>query len=334
VTKDAAEPVTIGKETVEPGRSRQFDLRFARLPTGTWESIPISIINGRKPGPTIWLSGAVHGDEINGVEIIRRVLPKIEARKLAGTVIAVPVVNVFGFLNQARNLPDRRDLNRSFPGSNRGSLASRLAHLFMKEVVSKCQYGIDIHTAAGHRINLPQVRADLKDAETFRLAEAFGAPVAIHAKVRDGSLRQAATELGIKVVLYETGSVQRFEEQSVATGVLGILRMMQALGMGTWDTPPPARPPLIIHKTTWVRANRSGILTLRLDLGDTVEAGQRIGTVGDALGGRPTLVKAHASGTVIARTLNPLVSQGDALVHIAVPRADGKDEPAVRRRLD
>jgi len=334
VTRDAAEPVTIGKETVGPGRSRQFDLRFARLPTGTWESIPISIVNGRKPGPTIWLSGAVHGDEINGVEVIRRVLPRIEARRLSGTVIAVPVVNVFGFLNQTRNLPDRRDLNRSFPGSNRGSLASRLAHLFMTEVVGKCQYGIDLHTAAGHRTNLPQVRADLSDPETRRLATAFGPQVTIHARVRDGSLRQAATEMGIKVLVYESGSVQRFEEQSVETGVAGILRVMQELGMGSWDTPPPPQPTLIVHKTTWVRANRSGILTLKLELGETVEAGQRLGTVGDALGGRPTLVKAHASGTVIARTLNPLVSQGDALVHIAVPRADGKDEPAIRRRLD
>lgn len=327
-----ADPITVGGETILPGRSRTFDLRFARLPTGTWESIPVSVVNGRKPGPVIWISGAIHGDEINGVEIIRRVLPHLDARKLAGAVIAVPVVNVFGFLNQNRYLPDRRDLNRSFPGSNRGSLASRLAHLFMTEIVAKCRYGIDLHTAAGHRTNLPQIRTDLKDPENLRLATAFGAPFAIHARVRDGSLRQAATERGIKVLVYEAGAVQRFEEPAITTGVHGALRVMQALGMGVWDIPDIGGETSVIHKTAWVRAARSGIARREVNLGEAVVTGQRIGTVGDALGGRPTLIKATAAGTVIAHTLNPLVSQGDALIHIAVPQAEGRDEPAEPRR--
>ncbi len=332
MTRPAGEPIKIGAEVVAAGRSRTFDLPFARLPTGTWESLPISVINGRRDGPLIWLSGAIHGDEINGVEVVRRVVRRLDARKFSGGVIAVPVVNVFGFLNQSRYLPDRRDLNRMFPGSKRGSLASRLAHLFMTEVVNKCQYGIDLHTAAGHRSNLPQIRADLNDQETLALAKAFGAPVAIHAKVRDGSLRQAATEKGIKVLLYEAGGVQRFEENSVETGVAGVLRVMQHLGMGSWDVP-TAPEPIIVRKTTWVRASRSGICTLTVDAGETVVQGQRVGSIGDALGGRPTYIKASAPGTVIARTYNPLVSQGDALVHIAVPRAEGKDEPAERRRV-
>ncbi len=332
VTRVKAEPIQVGSEVIEPGRSLTFDLPFARLPTGTWESIPISVINGRKPGPYLWLSGAIHGDEVNGVEIIRRVLPHLDPRKLAGAVISVPVVNVFGFLNQSRYLPDRRDLNRMFPGANRGSLASRLAHLFMSEVVNKCEYGIDLHTAAGFRTNLPQIRADMNDAETRKLAVAFGTSVAIHAKVRDGSLRQAATELGIKVLLYESGSVQRFEEHCIEAGEFGILRVMQELGMGTWETPPPSREPAVIRKTTWVRASRSGIATISVEPGDSVDEDQRIGTIGDAIGGRPTHVKASATGVVIARTLNPLVSQGDALVHIAVPKVEGRDEPAESRR--
>ncbi len=331
MTKDAGEPIKIGNEIVAAGRTRTFDLPFARLPTGTWESLPVSVINGRRDGPIIWLSGAIHGDEINGVEIVRRVVRRLDARKFSGGVIAVPVVNVFGFLNQSRYLPDRRDLNRMFPGSNRGSLASRLAHLFMNEVVNKCQFGIDLHTAAGHRSNLPQIRADLNDADTLAMARAFGAPVAIHAKVRDGSLRQAATEKGIKVLLYESGGVQRFEESCIETGVTGVLRVMQHLGMGTWDVP-PAADPVVVRKTTWVRARRSGICTLSVQPGDVVEVDQKMGSIGDALGGRPTFVRATASGTVIARTFNPLVSQGDALVHIAVPKVEGKDEPAVRRR--
>lgn len=332
MSKDVAEAIKIGGETVLPGRSAQIDLKFARLPTGTWESISVSVINGRRPGPTLWLSGAVHGNEINGVEIARRVLRQVGGRKLAGTLVAVPVVNVFGFLNQSRYLPDRRDLNRSFPGSTRGSLASRLAHLFMNEIVNKCQYGIDLHTAAEHRINLPQIRADLKDPDTRRLATAFGAPVAIHAKVRDGSLRQAATERGCRVLVYEAGQVQRFEESYVDTGVQGVLRVMEALGMGRWDLPVVAEPTLTIRKTKWIRASRSGIAGITAELGERVTAGARIGTIGDAVGGRPTFVTAAVTGTVIAKALNPLVSQGDALVHIAVPDTEGKDEPAERRR--
>lgn len=329
-----ADPINIGGETIGPGRRRIFDLRFARLPSGTWESLPVAVINGHKPGPIIWLSGAVHGDEINGVEVIRRVLPRLDARRLAGAVISLPVVNVLGFVGQSRYLPDRRDLNRSFPGSSRGSLASRLAHLFMTEVVAKCRYGIDLHTAAGHRTNLPQIRADLNDPETLELARAFGAPFAIHARVRDGSLRQAAAELGIKVLVYESGAAQRFDEDSITAGVDGVLRVMQSLEMGTWEVPPVTVDPAIIRKTTWVRAGRSGIATLTIELGETVVKGQRIGSIGDALGGRPTLIKTSVAGVVIARTLNPLVSQGDALVHIAVPQAEGRDEPPEPRRRE
>ena len=324
-------PITIGDQTVEPGRARRFSLPFARLPTGTWESIPVAIVNGRRDGATVLISSAIHGDEINGVEICRQTLRRLEARRLSGAVIVVPVVNVFGFLNNDRYLPDRRDLNRSFPGSRRGSLAARVAHLFTTEVVSKADTVIDLHTAASSRVNLPQIRADLDDTETRRLAEEFGAPFVIHARVRDGSLRQAATEMGKRVLLYEAGQAQRFEPDSVETGVTGILRVLQALDVGQWDLPRP-RPPTEVRKTTWVRATRSGIADLsQADLGMRVEAGQRLGSIGDALGGRPTMFKATASGFIIAKTQNPLVSQGDALVHVAVPNQEGRDEPAERR---
>lgn len=324
--------IRIGTEVIAPGHTRRFDLRFARLPTGTWESIPIAVINGRRPGPTVWLSAAIHGDEINGVEIIRRVLRRLEVRRLAGAVIAVPVVNVFGFVNQSRYLPDRRDLNRCFPGSTRGSLAARLAHLFLEKVVSQCELGIDLHTAAGHRTNLPQIRANLDDPDTGRLAEAFGAPFAVHARVRDGSLRQAATERGITVLLYEAGGTQRFETGPIEAGVAGVLRVLQAREMGTWDVPVPEKP-IQVRKTTWVRASRSGIAVLDLELGQKVEKGEKVGSIGDAHGGRTTRITATETGFAVARTLNPLVSQGDALFHIAVPGISGQDEPPERRRL-
>ena len=325
-------PLTVGKTTVLPGKSKRFDLEFARLPTGTWESLPIALVNGRKPGPLVWISGAVHGDEINGVEITRRVLKRLDARKMAGAVIGIGIVNVLGFLNSSRFLPDGRDLNRSFPGSRRGSLASRLAHLFSREVIAKCDVGIDLHTAAGHRTNAPQIRANLDDPATVELARAFGARFLIHAKVRDGSIRQAATEMGIKVLLYEAGQVNRFDERCIQLGVEGVLRTLQSLGMGDWEVDPAAEAPVFTRKTTWVRAGRSGIANLDVGLADEVAEGDRIGAIGDALGGRPTRIRATTSGFVIAKTQTPLVAQGDALVHLAVPGAEGRDEPAERRR--
>lgn len=324
-------PITVGDQTIEPGRSRRFELPVTRLPSGTWESMPVAVINGRRPGPHVFLSAAVHGDEVNGVEIIRRVLPHLDARKIGGAVIAVPIVNVLGFLNQSRYLPDRRDLNRSFPGSVRGSMASRLAHLFMTEVVAHCRYGIDLHTAAAERINAPQIRADLEDPDTHRLATAFGAQFTIHARVRDGSLRQAGTERGIKVLLYEAGSQQRFQQSAIDTGVHGVLRVLEMLGMGTWELPDP-HATVALRKTQWIRATRSGIATLDIELGDIVGKGQVLGTIGEALGGRRTGIRATADGHVIAVNQNPLVSQGDAMVHIGVPDVVGKDEPAERRR--
>jgi predicted deacylase len=318
-------PITVGDVTVAPGKRKQFDLPAARLPTGTWMSLPVAVVNGRHPGPTIWLSGAVHGDEINGVAIIRRVMERLTARDLHGAVIAVPIVNVFGFINESRYLPDRRDLNRSFPGSPRGSLAARLAHLFVKEIVGHCDVGIDLHTAAGHRINVPQIRADMSDERTRQLSQAFGAPFLVDAKIRDGSLRQAATERDKPVLVYEAGQAQRFDDEPIATGVAGVLRVMESLGMGAWDAPPASIPPVMIGRTTWVRARRGGIAEIAVGLGEQVDKGQVLATISDSLGRKRSHVSAPLGGWVIAQTLNPLVSQGDALVHVAA--AEGASSP-------
>ncbi len=208
--------IEIAKEIIPPGRSLRLDLPVSRLPTQTLLSLPITIVNGVTPGPRLWLSAALHGDELNGVEIIRQVLAKIKPKQLRGTLLAVPIVNVFGFIEQSRYLPDRRDLNRCFPGSENGSLASRLANLFMREIVSHSTHGIDLHTAAINRVNLPQIRGNLKDPETYRCAKAFGTKIIMHANTRDGSLRQAATKKGIPVLLYEAGEALRFNSQAIA----------------------------------------------------------------------------------------------------------------------
>lgn len=323
--------IKVGDRTVSPGRTARFDLPFARLPTGTDASLPVAVVNGRYAGPHVWMSGAIHGDELNGVEIIRRVLRRLEARRLHGAILAVPIVNVFGFLSESRYLPDRRDLNRSFPGSRRGSLANRLAHLFMTEVVSQCNLGIDLHTATNHRVNLPQVRADLDDPETRRLALAFGAPFAIQARLRDGSLRQAALERGIGVLLYEAGQAHRFDEAAIEAGVEGVLRVLNELGMTEVDVPGPPEVRMV-RRTAWVRARRGGITRLDPGLGSYVQRGDVIGSVSDSFGTRPTRIKSNAEGWVIARTLNPLIAPGDALVHLATGMGPDRDEPAERRR--
>lgn len=315
---------------MKPGRKVQIELPFARVVTGATESLPVKVINGRSSGPNIWLSAAIHGDELNGIQIIRRVIKDLDAKNLRGAVIAVPIVNPLGFINESRYLPDRRDLNRSFPGSPRGSTASRLAHLFMDQIVDQCTVGIDLHTASNHRINHPQIRADLDDAMTLELTRAFGAPFTIHAKLRDGSLRQAATERGKTVLLYEGGQAHRFDDSAVEAGVNGILRTLRAMGMIDVRLP-RAKPTRLIRRTRWVRARRGGIADIAVRLGDHVYEGEPVALISDAFGMRPTTVKASESGWVIARSLRPLVNSGDSLVHIAAESGPDRDESPDRQ---
>jgi uncharacterized protein len=330
VAEGRNDPITIGTTTVPPGRKVRIELPVARLPTGSVASLPIAVINGRTSGPVVWVSGGIHGDEINGVEVVRGVMRQLDAKSLRGAVIAVPIANPLGFMMRSRYLPDRRDLNRSFPGSIRGSTASRLAHLLMTEVVSHCSVGIDCHTAAHDRTNLPQIRADIDDKETLRLARAFGAPFTIKSRVRDGSLRQSATELGAKMLLYEAGQANRVDDDAIRFGIDGVMRTLRSMKM--IDNHLPRTPPTrIVRRTRWVRARRGGLVEIGPKLGDRVREGDVIARISDAFGTRPTQVKAPNSGWVIARALNPLVNPGDALVHIAAEQGPDLDEPAERR---
>ena len=309
-------PFTIADYDVPAGRRGKFELPIAQLMSGTPVALPVLVYHGRNEGPTIWLSAAVHGDELCGVEIIRQVIATLDPRSMSGTVIALPVVNVHGFNSGDRYLPDRRDLNRSFPGSARGSLASRIADLVMTEVVGRCSVGIDLHTGSDHRTNLPQIRADLDDGETLRLARIFGAPIAMHSSTRDGSLRQAATEAGATVLLYEGGESLRFDPAAVAAGRDGTLRILADLGL-TPTIDLPAGVTVLSRQSRWVRASRSGILHLEAGLGSTVEPGEPIATIVDPFGKRLSTVRAKDGGLVIGATQHPLVNQGDAVAHIA-----------------
>ncbi|NND74887.1 MAG: succinylglutamate desuccinylase/aspartoacylase family protein [Ilumatobacter sp.] len=318
---------TIGDLELAAGRAGSGELPVARLVTGNRISIPVRVVHGRTDGPTVWLSAAVHGDEVAGVEIIRRTLAALDPRALNGTVIAVPIVNVHGFLNGDRYLPDRRDLNRSFPGSPNGSLAGRIANLFMSEIVQRCDVGIDLHTGSDHRTNHPQIRADLDDPETRDLAIAFGAPLMLHAKLRDGSMRAAATAAGATMLLFEGGEAWRFDEHALSVGTRGVSRVLHRLGMDNGTEPEQLDPPLESRSSSWVRARRSGISSLHVALGDAVAKGAPVTTIHDSVGKRLSVTRAHRSGVVIGHTQHPLVNQGDAIVHIA-EITDAADPPA------
>ena len=313
----ARDSFAIGHVRVRAGVSRAIELPITRLVTGSDVSLPVRIVHGKEPGPTIWVNAAIHGDEVVGVEVIRQVLADLNPKEFRGTLIAVPIVNVLGFMTGDRYLPDRRDLNRSFPGSPRGSLASRIAHLFMREVVAKCEVGIDLHTGADRRSNLPQVRADLDDARTHALAEAFAAPVMLHAKIRDGSLRHAARERGACVLLYEGGENLRFDDYAIDAGVVGVRRVLATLDMIDPLVEPDLRPSVECRTSGWVRARRTGILDLDAHLGQRVTDGERLGALVDSFGRTLRLVHANRDGIVIGRTEAPLVNSGDAIVHIA-----------------
>jgi predicted deacylase len=315
----AREPFSIGGVDVPAGSRREVLLPVTRLVTGAQVSIPILVLHGRRDGPTVWIDAAVHGDEVCGVEIVRRVLADLRPRSLVGTLIAVPIVNVHGFQTGDRYLPDRRDLNRSFPGSARGSLASMIAHLMMTEVVARCEVGVDLHTGSQHRSNLPQVRADLDEERTRHLATVFGAPVMSHAETRDGSLRQAARAVGARVLLYEGGEAGRFEDEAIDVGVGGVRRVLAELGMIAADGVEPGATPVETRRSGWVRATRSGILQLACHRGELVEQGAGLGLIYDSFGKRHGTVKANRTGIVIGRSEAPLVNRGDALVHIAEP---------------
>jgi len=315
-----AHSLSIGGETVGPGESLRLEIPVARLPIHTMLHLPVSVVNGRRDGPRLWLSAALHGDELNGTEIIRRVLERLRPRELRGAVLAVPIVNVFGFILQSRYLPDRRDLNRFFPGSKRGSLASQLAHLFMTEIVARCTHGIDLHTAAPPRINHPQIRGNLQHRETRRCAEAFGAPIMLHGAAPKGSLRAAAVARRIPVLLYEAGEPLRFNEEAIQIGVDGVMRVMAALHMIPRSAAPKSHPSLRAGRSSWVRALQSGIVYKDVALGQEVRAHQRLVAITDPFGETRVEIMAPFAGVVIGMTTNALVHRGDAVAHVAALR--------------
>lgn len=310
---------TIAGTTINPGERKTLELSAPSLCAQVPINIPLHIFHGKVKGPRLFILAAIHGDEINGVEIIQRILRHSCLKHLHGTLLAIPITNVYGFMTLSRYLPDRRDLNRSFPGSKTGSLTARLAHLFMTEIVSQCTHGIDLHTGNIHTENLPHIRANLDISGTIKMAKAFNTPVIIDAKLLDGSLRQAASELSIPVIVYEGGEALHFNELSIRMGIRGILNVLQALGMiATVKSDKPKRIKSIIsHYSSWVRSPESGIFHPWNILGSVVKTDDKIGTITEPFSTRKINVYAPVEGIIIGRSTLPLVNEGDILIHIA-----------------
>ena len=320
----------IAGEVVLAGERRTVNIPVSTLSDHMPVTLSAHVVHGKKDGPTVFVSAGIHGDEVIGVEIVRRLLRAKTLKKLSGTLLVVPIVNTFGFLNHSRYLPDRRDLNRCFPGSPHGSLASRLADIFMSEIVERSSLGIDLHSAAIHRVNLPQVRVSASNRETMRLAQVFGAPVILTSALREGSLRQEAKKKGVDVLLYEAGEGMRFDEMAVRAGLAGIMRVLSEVGLlPTAGIAKPKARSLVCSDSHWMRAPAGGLLRTFKAEGDVVQEGDIVAAIADPFGEREIEVATKYSGIIVGRAVMPVVHEGDALFHVAAVKSTDVAEAAM-----
>lgn len=320
----------IGGQSIRAGERKTIELPVSVLSDHTPVTMSVHVVHGRNPGPVVFVSAGIHGDEVIGVEIVRRLLRASNLKSMRGTLIVVPIVNAFGFINHSRYLPDRRDLNRMFPGSPEGSLASRLAHLFLTEIVARADLGIDLHSAAIHRTNLPQIRISPDNAYTAKLAEVFGAPVILQSPLRDGSLRMAAKNIGKDVLLYEAGEGLRFDEMAVRAGVAGILRVLSHVGMlRPKGIAKPKATPQYCTSSKWLRAPAGGLLRTFRAEGDVVAKDDIMGAVADPFGEMEEEILAPFNGIIVGRAVMPIVNEGDAVFHLARVKSMSVAEGAI-----
>lgn len=313
-----AEPIELLGETIEPGQLKRLELRTSESFSGAWLGTPVAIIHGQFAGPKVCIVAGIHGDEVNGVEVVRRTLTVVDPATLRGTLIAIPIANMSAFRRGSRYLPDRRDLNRYFPGRPYGSSASRIAHGIFDRVIRHCDSLVDLHTGSFHRANLHQLRANLSDEATAELSGAFGTEVVVNSAGRVGTLRRAATDAGIPAITVEAGESARFNPSHVEEALHGILRLMRTKGMIDHDSSGATPPnPTAYLRTRWVRANHGGILVSRVQLGESIVAGQALGTISDPLSDRVTTIKTPLAGRIIGMALDQVVMPGFAAFHIA-----------------
>ncbi|MCC5933103.1 MAG: succinylglutamate desuccinylase/aspartoacylase family protein [Balneolales bacterium] len=302
-------------QRVKPGDSAVISFRIARLPTHTQIDLPVYIFRGAEAGPVLLLTAGLHGNEINGIEIVRKMISEGSVKPSRGTVVAIPIVNIYGFLQSERYLPDGKDLNRSFPGNQTGSLAQRVAWVLMNEIIPKIDFGIDFHTGGASLSNFPQIRCDFEYGLNLDLAKMFAPPFIMNSAMINKSLRRAAHRIGKHIVVYEGGESLRFDDFAISEGVSGTLRMMKALQMID-DAPQPAFRPKILSATTWIRARYAGIFHTLIQPGDILKRNQLIGTITDPFGETTYPIKTREGGHVICLNNMPVLNAGDAIAHI------------------
>ncbi|MTI86667.1 MAG: succinylglutamate desuccinylase/aspartoacylase family protein [Balneolaceae bacterium] len=307
--------ITINNHEVGLGEHEKINLNIARLPTYTEIDLPVLIYRAKEDGPVLLLTGGLHGDEINGVETIRRMIEEKSIIPQRGSVIAVPIVNIYGFIQNVRGVPDGKDINRSFPGTKRGSLARLLAHTIMNEIIPHIDCGIDLHTGGASRANYPQIRCSFNSERAKELAHVFNAPVTLNSSLISKSFRNAAHKKGKEIIVYETGESMRFDEKGIEEGIRGIQRIMEYLGMN--DEGPEQQPSKTYKKSTWVRTHNSGLFTPNIALGDELDRKELLGWVKDPYGKLNAKITAPKSGMVIGLNNCPVVNKGDALIHFA-----------------
>lgn len=307
--------ITISKQKIGLGEQKIIDLNIARLPTYTSIDLPVLVYRAPKDGPVLLLTGGLHGDEINGIEIVRRMIERNIVMPDRGTVIAIPIVNIYGFIQNSRGLPDGKDINRSFPGAKGGSLAKLLAHTLMKEVIPEIDYGIDFHTGGSARANYPQIRCSFKIKKASELAKAFGAPVMMHSGLISKSFRSAAHKKGKEILVYETGESLRYDEYGIEEGIDGAQRLMKHLGM-IKEAPAPNKTK-IFNNSTWIRTKNAGLFIAKAELGEELNKRQVLGSIKDPYGELNSRVIAPYDGMVIGLNNCPVVNKGDALIHYA-----------------
>ncbi len=309
--------IKIAGQEIHPGEFKEIDINIARLPSHTVIDTPIYISRGLEDGPILALTAGMHGDEINGMEIVRRILDTGLHQPKRGVTVCMPIVNIYGFLNYSRDVPDGKDINRSFPGHKSGSLASRVAYNLMHEVIPFIDYGIDFHTGGAMRTNYPQVRAVLQDAKNLELAQAFNAPFTIDSPFRPNSLRKEASKRGKNIIVYEGGESLRFDQQAIEEGLAGTLRLMKHLNMIDW-APEAKEESKIVWNTSWIRAKSAGLFQPNIQCGQLVQKGQWVGTITDPFGEFKEHVLATEMGYVIGLNNIPVINAGDALMHIGM----------------
>ena len=312
--------IVIGGETVSPGVEKLLSISIDRLPTGTLIDIPVYVYNSKKPGPTILVQAGLHGDEINGIEIVRRMLAEKRFKVKKGAVIAVPILNIFGFIHFSRDVPDGKDVNRSFPGTKTGSMASRIAYHYVTQIMHQIDYGIDLHTGGGQRHNFPQIRYTVEDSMSLKLAEVFNAPISFPSKLIKGSFRNAAFRMNKPTVVFEAGESMRFDDYSIMEGMQGILNVLKHFGMVSNSTPNYVERNKTIQLTSrrWLRAPTAGMFIPEITNGSEITKGQQLGIITDTFAKRTKQIKAPFDGYVFCVNHQAVINQGEALFHVGM----------------